>query len=136
MFALLLLVSATAGSSSLLQEFVEQSQDQQRQTCGRMSDAVASSVADPWKLVRFSIENFTANNAIDGKQRTYFKSKVMNESSGSRVEWIRVHFSGLQRKEGPGEEVCGKCLRAVRLRNDKSYGLCNSTHQQFCLWVS
>ncbi len=101
-----------------------------------MSGAVASSVAAPGWQESFNNINFTAHNAIDGKQRTYFKSKVMNESSGSRAEWIRVHFSGLWGEEGPGEEVCGKYLRAVRLRNDKTYGQCDSTHRQNCFWVS
>ena len=32
------------------------------------------------------------------------KSRKMNENSRSRVEWIRVHFSRLQREDG--EEVC------------------------------
>ncbi len=50
-----------------------------------MSDAVASSVAAPGWQESFNNINFTAHNAIDGKQRTYFKSKVMNESSGSRA---------------------------------------------------
>ncbi len=136
MFALLPLASSSAASSSLLQEFVEQSQDQQRHTCGGMSEAVASSVADPGPLVRFNEISFTADNAIDNNRGTYFKSKDMANNSGSRVEWIRVHFSGVRKEGGPGQEVCGKYLRAVRLRNDDTYGLCNSTHQQFCLWVS
>ncbi len=117
----------------LQNEFVKQSKDQQRQLCGGLSDAVASSEAAPGLLVRFNNKSFTAHNAIDGKLRTYFKSKNMDESSGSRVEWIRVRFSVLQ-KEG-GEEVCGKYLRAVRLRNYWENG-CNSTHRQNCLWVS
>ncbi len=130
-----LVVSSAAGSPSLQQEFVNQSKDQQRQTCGGMSDAVASSVAPSTLVGTPFMENFTAHNAIDGTLRTYFKSKEMIEGSGSRVEWIRVHFSRLQREGGPGKEVCGKYLRAVRLRNDKTVW-CNSTNQQFCLWVS
>ena len=113
---------------------MKQSKDQQRHLCGGMSDAVASSVAVSEGLRRFNNNNFTAHNAIDGTLRTYFKSKKMNESSGSRAEWIRVHFSELH-KEG-GEDICGKYLRAVRLRNDETYGQCNSTHRQKCFWVS
>ncbi len=130
---LLLFVSAAAGSSLLQQEFVDQSKDQQRHLCGGMSDAVASSVAAPGLLERYNEINFTANNAIDNDKGTYFQSKEMANNSGSRVEWIRVFFSGLQREGG---EVCGKYLRAVRLRNDKAFGHCDSTDSQNCFWVS
>ena len=98
-----------------------------------MSDAVASSVAAPGPLHRFKEDNFSAHNAIDNDRGTYFKSKKMVNNSGSRVEWIRVYFSGLQTKGG---EVCGKYLKAVRLRNLKEYGRCDSTNRQKCFWVS
>ncbi len=129
-----LFVSSAAESPLLQQEFINQSKDQQRHLCGGMSNAIASSVAPSTLVGTRYKEDFTAHKAIDNDKGTYFKSKEMNESSSSTVEWIRVHFTGLH--EEVGEEVCGKYLKAVRLRNYKTYGWCNSTHRQNCLWVS